>query len=280
MGSRSLRFASFGSPYHMEGLVLMSIRNRVHPGEPLAVQADEYNAFLRLANQARNGSVLAEPRGPLRRLSKSLIRVKNVSGSDLDRYAPLKITGPVFLPSANLEEFKNRIVVNGDAPSAGDKDICVAVEPIAAGSVGAALAPGLIQCRVAINASTDEFVRISGSGVFESADSGIGKIVWKAGTSGTQWALVKLGALPTPAERIKFLVKGAVSSASTTFTVDGVQVVGPRGSSSPVSSSSAELTVHRYTAGYTIDDNSIGCAEWVDSLSGWYAYILDENCPE
>ena len=81
------------------------------------------------------------------------------------------------------------------------------------------------------------------------------------------------------AERIRFLVKGAVALATTSFTVDNVEVVGPSGSTSPVADASEELTVYRDTGGYTVDDNAIGRAEQDESSGNWVAYVLDENCP-
>ena len=72
----------------------------------------------------------------------------------------------------------------------------VLLEPIEAGEIGRAMLLGLTPAKVIINSADDKYAvpkAGSDSGVLESSATGVARILWKAGGSGTQWCVLQLG---------------------------------------------------------------------------------------
>jgi hypothetical protein len=112
------------------------------------------------------------------------------------RWGVLAITGVAITPTGSSGDatasFEEMPVLTGGTPSATTTAWCVAVEPIAANSVGRVAVGGVVQCKASIGNSAHKFVRAKASTTeLESAWSGEGLILWQA----SGWALVRLGIL-------------------------------------------------------------------------------------
>ena len=72
----------------------------------------------------------------------------------------------------------------------------IALDPIPASGVGRGIVSGLVPALVTIISATPahQFVHINSSLALESATSGYARIIWAAGTSGSQWCLLSLPA--------------------------------------------------------------------------------------
>ena len=72
----------------------------------------------------------------------------------------------------------------------------ILLEPIAAGEVGRAMVFGIVPAKVSIQDADDQYAvptPNSSSGALQSDSTGVARIVWKAGGTGTQWCLLQLG---------------------------------------------------------------------------------------
>ena len=90
---------------------------KVRPGDPLAIPAATFNAFVDAAQDYRNRQHRQERPIPPAGDGSGTIRVKNASGADRDRFAVLGLDVPVFTPTDNLEGFKNEPVLAGVVPT-------------------------------------------------------------------------------------------------------------------------------------------------------------------
>ena len=110
----------------------------------------------------------------------------------LARFAPFALGAVVTTPATD-SQFQ-RLPVFASATLVADSPFGVMLDPASAGCLGRGLLMGLVPAQVSIVASGDQFAHINSSLVLESASSGYARIVWKAGTSGTQWCLLSLPA--------------------------------------------------------------------------------------
>ena len=110
---------------------------KVLPGQQLAIPAEAYNSFVEAAQSIRNKQDLAQLVATWIRQS-GIIKVRNQSGSDLDRFSVLGVDSSVVKPADNLLQFKNQVALDGVVP---DEDqhigkFVVLFETLAAGSIG------------------------------------------------------------------------------------------------------------------------------------------------
>ena len=173
---------------------------KVIAGDPLNIPARTYNAFVELANRAEGtlpifGSTAGQ--GPA-----AAVSVQNNSGADVARFGVLGVDSPIFSPTASLVAFQEGIAINGVTPSSASHlgKFVVLLEPLANGKVGSACAAGLVPVQVNVANATDGFADVTGGDTSKltSGTSGAAQILWKAGGTGTQWAIVRL-ANPAPA---------------------------------------------------------------------------------
>jgi hypothetical protein len=172
----------------------MDPRQHVNPGDPIRLAASQINGLNRLLtpNAGFGMPAAGEPPTPY-----TWVMAKNNTGSKVDRWGVLAITGMDISPSSssNAEgQFEKLPVVAGGTPSDTTTAWCVAVEPIAAGKIGRVAVGGVVQVKVEVADSAHTFVRCKSSrSELKSTDNGEGLILWKQGTGSGQWALVRLG---------------------------------------------------------------------------------------
>ena len=125
------------------------MRQSVKKGEPLSIPAEEYNAFLQMANDYRTKSVAARPLQQERFVPHGLVRIKNTTDADLARFSVLGIDGPLFSPDDNLEEYQNRLAFVGVTPTTDHLEkFAIIQEPLAVDAIGLAMVTGVTVAQV------------------------------------------------------------------------------------------------------------------------------------
>jgi len=178
---------------------MSSALRKVRSGDPLVIPAAAYNAFIDAALDFRQRTAHlgqgAQPSFP----QASIVLVRNDSGSNQNRMAVLGVEAPIIDPSANEEEFKNRVALSCITPAADTHEgkFVVLAEPIANGKIGRAYAAGV--CPVKIDVPDEEhewrYAEIADgiTGNLKVSMQGSATILWRAGGTGVQWAVIRLG---------------------------------------------------------------------------------------
>ena len=170
--------------------------NKVRPGDPVAISAATWNEMLdaaALAKRTRRAGV-GIPDG----LDIGVIRVKNTTDENLDRFAALGITfGIGVTPEKNELAFQNEPPVFFGGVYDGDGPWVVLMEPISAGKIGRGMLFGVTPAQVDIADEDHEFaepVEDNAAGALQSCAAGTARILWKPDKTGLQWCLLHVGA--------------------------------------------------------------------------------------
>jgi len=175
---------------------------KVKPGDPLAIPAEAFNAFIDAARdvQARR---LAQRQGaqPAQDPGTTVVLVRNDSGADRDRFDVLGISGPLIAPSDDLDAFKSRVTLTGVTPADPTHvgRFAVLTEPVADGEIGRAVISGVVPVKVSVaDADAADWADICAdvTAYLTAGPTGSARVLWRAGGTGQQWALVFLGAGP------------------------------------------------------------------------------------
>lgn len=172
--------------------------SRVSPGETRSgFPAAAFNEFADAARsiRQRTGGVLTGAG-----ITSSVVMVRNDSGADRGRFGVLAISGIVFTPTDNQEEFTNRVTLKGIAPtSAYTSRFAVLAEPIPSGQLGRAYLDGVCQARIKGAGSAGDTVDIEDgqAGWLLVQHGGAATILWCEAGSGERWAIVKFGGAAT-----------------------------------------------------------------------------------
>ena len=170
--------------------------NKVRPGDPVAISAATWNDVLDAAALAkgsrRTGAGI--PDG----LEPGIVRVKNATDEDLDRFAALSVAhGIGVAPDKNVLAFQNEPAVLFGRVWSGDGAWVVLQEPVPSGKIGRAMLFGVTPAQVDVADDGHEFaepVVDNVAGAIRSAASGTARILWKKGGTGLQWCLLHVGA--------------------------------------------------------------------------------------
>ena len=172
---------------------------KVQSGQPLAIPASAYNAFIDAAVDYRQRTAHIGGGAQPSFAQASIVLVRNDSGGNRQRFDVLGVDAPVIDPASNEEEFKNRLALACGTPAADTHEgrFVVLAEPIASGKIGRAFAAGV--CAVKIDVPDEDhewrFVEIAGSTTanLKAHHRGSAMILWRTGGTGVQWAVVRLG---------------------------------------------------------------------------------------
>ena len=176
---------------------------RVQPGQRLdtAFSARAWNRAQDAADlvlgdrgglQAGDGQSVAYP--------YTWVLAKDTTSGTVPRWGVLKINGVEITPTSSAggptAQFEQMPVLTGVTPTANAAEWCVAVEPITAGSIGRVAVGGVVQAKINIGNSGDQFVAAGTSvNALISGGSGEGAILWKeSGTGNDKWGLIRFGA--------------------------------------------------------------------------------------
>jgi hypothetical protein len=180
-------------------LMLRAVRLGLLPRDPLVIPAAAYNAFIDAALDFRQRTAHLGQGAQPSFSQASIVLVRNDSGSNQNRMAVLGVDAPIIDPSANEEEFRNRVALACVAPEEGTHEgrFVVLAEPIAHGKIGRAYAAGV--CPVKVDVPDEEhewrYAEIA-DGItanLKVSMQGSAGILWRAGGTGVQWAVIRLG---------------------------------------------------------------------------------------
>ena len=168
---------------------------RVHPGDPISLSSNAYNAWCDAADDLRQRQMATSASQQLETRDVDIVLVRNDSGADVDQHGVLGIDGPLITPDDNLDEFKRRVVISGVTPAVAHV-FCfvVLLEPLPAGAVGLAIISGVCTVQVDVASASDT---TCGADVDDTAKlksaTGFNQILWKETGTGTKWAIVRIG---------------------------------------------------------------------------------------
>tara|TARA_R100000808_G_scaffold10526_1_gene27822 strand:- start:1506 stop:2237 length:732 start_codon:yes stop_codon:yes gene_type:complete len=158
---------------------------------------------------------------------------KNGTGADVDRFAPMGVSGINISPTDNSHEFQNNASITLRTPTDADAGaFVIAQEPIENGRIGRVMATGVSPVKLYIERATDVFADIN---AFVSDDGmlltgqGHARILYKeAGTGTGKWGLVQFPGTGG-ATLWRFALTASLSSGSAGATIknlDGDTVTG------------------------------------------------------
>ena len=194
------------------------------------------------------------------------ILAKNSTTGTVNRWGVLSVAGVVFTPSgatgSATQQFQDQPVLSGGLPTGGSAFV-VAVEPIAAGSIGRVAVAGVVQAKISITDAGHGFAIAKDGDLTQltSAANGEVQILWKeSGTGASKWAIVRFGAGAGASIRLGKVTgtwsKGATASV-TQWKGDGsAAVTGPSGPLTFAAINRAQ-TVTGPTGGYWVGCESI-----------------------
>lgn len=172
---------------------------KVRQGQEVVIKASTWNGFVDAANYVKEAQRNTLGAGIRSGIGGGIVPLKNMEDRDCPRFSALVITGVAVSPSANEDEFVScPTVFEGQRMTAEREGMPYAVllEPIPAKEIGRAMLLGLTPAKVSIQSSDDQYAvpkPNSESGELQSSDTGVARILWKAGGSGTQWCVLQLG---------------------------------------------------------------------------------------
>jgi hypothetical protein len=134
-----------------------------------------------------------------------IVFVKNTSGEDAERFAPLGIDGILYSPEDNEEGFKNQPVLVGIAPVWPDHagNFVILLEPLKDGQIGRGLVQGTAPAKVRVLHEDHGFADIVDDGRLSSAPDGPAQILWREECeelpAEDKWALLAMAKPPAQA---------------------------------------------------------------------------------
>lgn len=168
---------------------------KVSPGQPVRISARETNTSIEVNEAWRRGQLGGA------RLTTSVgdsdsnrLLVKNNTGGNRERGDIVGLGEPLFLPSANLNEFLSQVVVSGETPSAAYIGrLAMLIEPIAQGKIGEAAIGGVWNTIIYVDHEEHEWATYVGNDQFRSEWYGDAQILWKEDGTGERRARLALG---------------------------------------------------------------------------------------
>jgi hypothetical protein len=128
---------------------------------------------------------------------RGIVKVRNQSGADRERFDVLGVDAPIILPSENLKEFKNRVTLVGVAPTTDHLgEFLVLLEPLKVGAIGRGIVAGVTLARLLVNPSQPyDFAQVipGNSHALRNQPHGSARVLWVEGAGSTErWAVVRL----------------------------------------------------------------------------------------
>ena len=172
---------------------------KVRSGEQLVIKASTWNAFIDAANFAKEQRQNQLGKGLRSGVGAGVILIKNAESELRDRFTALVLNDIAVPPSANENEFVSCppvFIGQKMTDEREGKPYAILLEPIAAGAIGRAMIFGIVPAKVSIQDADDQYAvptPNSSAGALQSDSTGVARIVWKAGGTGSQWCLLQLG---------------------------------------------------------------------------------------
>ena len=169
---------------------------KVRPGERLVISAEAYNAFIDAAQAVRERKLFGTDSEQFFRQS-GIVKIKNASGADQERFAVLGLGEPIITPTANLDEFKRQVTFVGTVPSGDHRGrFAVLLEPLAVDKIGWAVVAGVVPVRLRVDPEQlYDYAEIVGDSThaLQNVPHGSARVLWVESTGSTErWAVVRL----------------------------------------------------------------------------------------
>ena len=184
--------------------------DKVRQGEAVSIKAATWNSFLDAAEFARRARRLVGAQAVPSGFGGNMVYVRNKCGETIPRFGAVVLADAVIPHDAASEDIECETPAFDGVPADGGEEseseeenekevrpFAVAVEPIADGEIGRALALGVTPAKVEIVHEEDlcaEPVPGSTSGAMRSTNVGYARIVWKEDGTGEKWCFIRLGA--------------------------------------------------------------------------------------
>lgn len=166
-------------------------------GDPLAISARDWTDMQRVVDKFRNRGVSfqAETMQSTYR-SPAIVKVLNATGAPLEHCGIVGLGEPVILPIDNEMEFARNIAFRIEPPLPGRWGVLQS--PVAAGEISTAIVAGVAACKLNVTSEIElnrfadavapDFTELS-----VSDSTGNAQILWRAGGTGSQWAIIRIG---------------------------------------------------------------------------------------
>lgn len=183
----------------------MSVKKRSTGDKLRGIPTRDWNKFVDTANfvDTLRGPAANPTNGEA---NGTIVLVKNATRYDRNRFDVLGIDSPIITPTANLGEFKNRVMLSCSTPRTGSTTntsipdhtgkFVILQEPIPIGGIGKAIVAGVTIARVKVETDTLEATT---AGVDDNdpeqllAGGSGAEILWKESGKGYKWAVVRMG---------------------------------------------------------------------------------------
>ena len=172
---------------------------KVRSGESVTIKAATWNAFIDAANYVKEARQNQRGKGLKSGIQTGIILVKNAESELRERFAALVLCDIAVPPNLNEDEFVSCppvFIGQKMTEEREGKPYAILLEPVAAHEIGRAMLLGLTPAKVSIQSSDDQYAvpkPNSDSGELQSSETGVARILWKAGGSGSQWCVLQLG---------------------------------------------------------------------------------------
>lgn len=228
---------------------------KVRSGEPLAIPAEAYNAFVDAARANREG------RGGVGDTIRSVrqagvVGVLNATGEPRARFDVVGIDGPVLDPADHEDAFAERVALRGVVPAATHAGrFAVLLAPALEDTIAPAVVSGVVVARVRVADECDRYAEVEppNTGRLRTVPSGSAGILWLQPPADRDdpeiaWAVLRLGpgsplvvgvitaasaSTPTPAASVNYdgEAAGLPFSGQTPLLrpFDGLPVIEPAG---------------------------------------------------
>ena len=170
---------------------------KVKSGDPFKMPAATFNAFVDAARGHRDRQHASGQQPKPTERHSGIVQVRNDSGSDRDRFDVLGIASPIFSPAIDVDAFKNQPAISCVTPAADHVGkFVILLEPLAAGSIGRAMAAGVCPAKIDITDTNHGYADAADgqTGNLDSSSSGAAQILWAESGTGVKWTLVRWGA--------------------------------------------------------------------------------------
>ena len=172
---------------------------KVKSGDTVVIKASTWNAFIDAANFTKEQRQNQLGKGLKSGLATGIVLVKNAEGEQRDRFTALVLNDIAIPPNVNEDEFVSCppvFIGQKMTEEREGKPYAILLQPLAAGEIGRAMVLGITPAQVTIQDADDQYaVPTPGSstGALQSDATGVARIIWKAGGSGSQWCILQLG---------------------------------------------------------------------------------------
>ncbi|QDU71032.1 hypothetical protein [Mucisphaera calidilacus] len=256
---------------------------KVQTGDPLAIPARTYNAFIDAAVRSSFDSGVTRSQA-VAGAKTATILVRNDSGYAMPRYAVVGLEGPLITPDDNLAEFGRQAAMSVVLPDEQSHRVrfVVLAEPLAQGSIGRAYLSGVCQANLMVIDPVAETYRYAGiaQGVFALLPQPVGSatIIWKQPGTGFKKALVHLTgqqqpACPMPVELTQVGGTQGDETGPATWTYDVIDPVTGATLASAVDPMSSPHRWRRPALGQVIAAD-FGYAHYAPNLAYGYDLVL------